>query len=470
MLGTLADGRLSLEELHRFPNVPLRVDGSIHWNVEELLRELKAGLRRAAGLGVPIASISTDSWGVDYVLLDPAGRLMAPTFHYRDPRTARGVARMKAEVGWESIFEETGIQFMPLNTLFQLAAEAPERLEAAGQLLTIGDAFNYWLSGTAVAEESNASTTQLYNPRTRQWSPKLLAAAGLPSRIFPRIVPSGTRLGPLLPAIAAEAGFEGGGIEVVASCTHDTGAAVAGVPARGGAWAYISSGTWSLMGVESPSPVIHAGSREANVTNEVGFGGSIRLLKNISGMWLVQECRRRWKGSGQEFDYAQLVELASAAPAFRSLINPTDPRFLAPDDMPTAIASYCRETGQPAPETPGAFVRCILESLALLYRRTLLQLETLWGHPVERVHIVGGGSRNALLNQFAANALQVPVETGPTEATAAGNIVVQAIAMGHLPSLAAAREVIRVSFATGVVQPSDRVAWEAQYRRFESLP
>lgn len=472
MLGTLADGRLTLEELHRFPNTPVRDGGALRWDVRQLLEELKAGLRCAAGRRLPIASISTDSWGVDYVLLDEQGRLIEPVYHYRDARTARGVEAIRARVSWETIFGETGIQFMPLNTLFQLGAETPERLGRASRLLTIGDAFNYWLSGVAVAEESNASTTQLYDPRTRGWSAKLLAATGLPARMFPKIVPSGTRLGPLLAEVAGATGLDGGArpVEVVASCTHDTGAAVAGVPAcAGGDWAYISSGTWSLMGVETASPVISAASREANFTNEVGYGGSIRLLKNISGMWPVQECRRCWKVAGQDYDYGRLTELATAAEPFRSMIDPMDNRFLAPADMPGAIADFCRETGQAVPDSPGAFVRCILESLALLYRRTLRQLDALLGRRTAKVHIVGGGSRNALLNQFAANALQVPVETGPTEATAIGNIIVQAIAMGDLPSLAAARALVRASFATGTVQPADEMEWSRQFERFERL-
>jgi rhamnulokinase len=467
MLGTLRDERLTLEELHRFPNHPIRSGTSIHWDIEGLFAELKVGLRKAGERRLEITSISTDSWGVDYVLVDGSGRVMPPSFHYRDPRTARGTENVKSRVDWKTIFEETGIQFMPLNTLFQLGAETPERLAGANQVLTIGDAFNFWLSGVARAEESNASTTQLYNPRSKQWSTKLLEAVGLPRHLFPPIVPSGSKLGPLKADLAREVGLPD--LQVVASCTHDTGAAVAGIPAGPGSWAYISSGTWSLMGVEVSNPIITNTSRELNFTNEVGYGGSIRLLKNISGLWLVQECRRGWKQAGHDFDYGQLAALAAEAPAFRSLIQPLDARFLAPANMLEAISAYCVETGQPEPKTPGAFVRCALESLALLYRQTLEQLERLLGGKIQRVHIVGGGSRNALLNQFAANALQVPVETGPTEATALGNIVVQAIAMGGLPSLEAAREVIRASFPTETILPAAQPEWAAQFRRFAEL-
>jgi rhamnulokinase len=469
MLGTLADGRLALEELHRFANTPIRDGESLRWDLPRLFGELQAGLVKAAARKMPITSISTDSWGVDYVLLDERGDLMEPAFHYRDARTARGVKRILERVGWETIFGQTGIQFMPLNTLFQLGAEPPERLARASRLLTIGDAFNYWLSGQAVVEESNASTTQLYDPRARQWATELLIAADIPPRLLPQIVPSGTRLGPLKAELARELGMPA--MEVVAACTHDTAAAVAGVPAaaNAGPWAYISSGTWSLLGVETGEPVITPASREANFTNEVGFGGSIRLLKNISGMWLVQECRRRWKGEGTGYEYDHLTELAAAATPFRSLINPMDARFLAPDDMTAAIADYCRETQQPAPATPGEFVRCILESLALLYRRTLQQVDSLVGRRSERVHIVGGGSRNKLLNQLAADALQIPVVTGPTEATALGNIIVQAIAMGDLPGLSAAREVICASIETQTVLPEAGGHWAAHFERFDRL-
>lgn len=467
MLGTLEDGRLSLSEIRRFPNTPLQDGDSLQWDMPALFRELEAGLRQAGALGVPIASISTDSWGVDYLLYDEAGAVIEPTFHYRDARTAAGVERTKARIGWPEIFAETGLQFLPFNTLFQLAAEFPERLASADLILGVGDAFNHWLSGVARFEESLASTTQLYDPRTRQWSRKLLAAVGLRPEMFPAIVPSGTALGPLRPEVARAAGLAG--TQVVASCSHDTGAAVAAVPGEGSDWAYLSSGTWSLMGVELSGPVITDAVREANFTNEIGFGGSVRFLKNIVGLWLVQESRRQWKRQGQDLDYASLTRLAAEAPPFTALINVADPRFIAPGDMPARIAEYCRETGQPVPATPGAVVRCVLESLALLYRRTLGQIESVTGRRVERLHIVGGGSQNTLLNQFTANALQRPVVTGPIEATAAGNILVQAIGLGHLPSLEAARAVVRRSFDLATVRPSDAGAWDAAFARFEQL-
>jgi len=467
ILGTLADDKLTLQEIHRFPNGPVRHGNSLHWDIPKLFAQVKLGLSKAGRLHLPIASISTDSWGVDYILYDAAGRPMRPVYHYRDPRTAQGVERAHAKLGWPTIFAETGIQFMPLNTIYQLAAEDPERLRRAARLLLIGDAFNHFLCGQAVAEESLASTTQLYNPRTRDWSPKLLKALRLPRRLFPDIVPSGTRLGPLKPHLARQTRLPR--TEVIASCSHDTGAAVAAVPAQGQHWAYLSSGTWSLMGVEARKPVLTAQCRKLNFTNEIGYGGSVRLLKNIIGLWLVQECRRHWAQAGQHYDYTTLTQLAAEAPPFRSLINPADPRFVPPDDMPGRIAAFCRETGQPEPTTPGQFVRCALESLALLYRRTLETLETLTRSRIDRLHIVGGGSQNTLLNQFAANAIQRPVVTGPVEATAAGNIVVQALALGHLPSLDAARQLIARSMPPATVQPQETAVWDEQYRRFLDL-
>jgi len=467
MLGTLHAGRISLEEVHRFPNAPLKGAGALHWNLEALFAELCVGLKQAAARQLPIAGISTDSWGVDYVLYDQQGKMMSPVWHYRDARTTRGVEHVKACVDWPTIYRETGIQFMALNTIYQLAAEPPERLAQVRQLLLIGDAFNYYCCGVARNEESLASTTQLYNPRTKTWSGALLGALGLRAEIFAPVVSSGTRLGKLKAELAAETRLPQ--VEVIASCSHDTAAAVAAVPARGENWAYLSSGTWSLMGVELPGPIITDQGRDANFTNEIGFGGTVRLLKNIVGLWVVQECKRAWARDGRDFDYVTLRELATKSKPFVSLINPADPRFVRPDDMPAKIAAFCRETGQPVPDSPGAFVRCALESLALFYRITMRQLESVIGRKIERLHIVGGGSQNHLLNQFAANSLQIPVLAGPTECTALGNLLVQAIALGHLPSLAVAREVVRNSFEVTTVKPQPAAEWDAAFSRFKKL-
>ncbi|PAW91482.1 MAG: rhamnulokinase [Pedosphaera sp. Tous-C6FEB] len=476
MLGSLADGCLTLEEVHRFANTPLRNAGSWHWDLPALWSGVQAGLRQVARRQLPIASVSVDSWGLDCVLLDARGEVITPVFHYRDSRTERGVKTLFAKVPWAEVFAETGIQFMPINQLYHLAAETPERLARTAQIVPLGDVFNYFLSGVARAEVSLASTTQLYNPRTRTWSKPLLDALGLAPAQFPPVVEPGTKLGRLKPEVAGETGLSAD-LQVIATCTHDTGAAVAGIPVQGSefkvpspTWAYLSSGTWSLLGLELTAPILTDRCRELNFTNEIGFGNSVRLLKNIVGLWLVQECRRDWAGAGRDFDYAALTQLATEAEPFRSLINPADPRFLAPDAMPERIAAACRASGQPAPETPGQFVRCVLESLALEYRRTLRQAEELAGLRVERLHIVGGGSKNALLNQFTANAVGLPVLAGPTEATAIGNILVQAIALGHLPSLAAGREVVGQSFATARFEPGDGDQWDAAWERFVRLP
>lgn len=467
MLGTLNRGKLTLEELHRFSNGPIKANGFLHWDMNALFNELKTGLKKAAARQVPLASISTDSWGVDYILYDAQDRIIEPTFCYRDSRTELGVKNAKARVSWEEIYGETGIQFMPLNTIYQLAAEAPERLAKAKKLLLIGDAFNYFCSGVAKHEESLASTSQLYNPRTKTWSKKLLSSLGLTEALFTPVVPSGTKLGPMRKELAAEAGLPP--IEVVASCSHDTGAAVAAVPGQGQNWAYLSSGTWSLLGVELPGPVITDQSRELSFTNEVGFGGSIRFLKNIVGMWIVEECRREWAQEGKNYNYKTLDQMTADAPALGALINPNDQRFWSPDNMPAKIAAFCQETGQPVPAAPGAMLRCVYESLALLYRVMVSRLAQLTNRKIETLHIVGGGSKNDLLNQFTANALQIPVLAGPKEATAIGNIVVQAIALGHLKSLAEARQVVHNSSEMVGFQPKDTAAWQKAFERFEKL-
>lgn len=464
MLGTLKDDSFDFKQVHRFPNVPLRSGNSLHWDIDKLFNELICGLKKVSALNVDISSISTDSWGVDYILYDKDGKQMKPVFHYRDSRTAKGVEIVKSKVSWETIFNETGIQFMPLNTIYQLAAEPKERLLNANKLILIGDAFNEFLCGVGAAEVSLASTTQLYNPITKTWSRKLLNDLEFPEQLFPEIIPSGTRLGSLKKRLADDAGINQ--IEVVASCSHDTGAAVAAVPASGTNWAYLSAGTWCLMGVESKVPVINKKCMEFNFTNEIGYGGSIRLLKNIIGLWLVQECRREWARQGKEYDYLTLIEMAKASPEFVSLINPSDPRFIAPDNMPEKIASYCKETNQPVPQTPGAFVRCCYESLALLYKKTILMIEELIGSKIERLHTVGGGSQNPLLNQLTANSLQIPVYAGPAEATATGNMIVQAIALGHLPSIEVARDIIRKSMKVNIIEPEEKQKWEDAYQKF----
>jgi rhamnulokinase len=471
MLGKLADGRLELEEIHRFSNGPVRLMGSIRWDVLRIFEELKTGLRAVARRGLPIASLSVDSWGVDYVLLNSAQPLLAAPFHYRDARTEATYEPVRTLIGPAQIFAETGIQFMPINTLYHLASDAavsPALLEIADCFLTIGDYFNYLFCGVPRVDESNASTTQLYNPATHTWSAVLIEKCGLPKHIFPLIVPPATVLGPLLPEVARETGLEG--VQVVATCSHDTGAAVAAVPAGAAEnWAYLSSGTWSLLGVELAAPLINETVRAHNFTNEAGYGGTTRFLKNIVGLWILQESRRAWVQQGRDLDYATLNREAFNAEPFRSLIHPDAPRFARPDDMPAKIIAYCQETGQPAPETPGQFTRCILESLALLYRGTLDEIEALTGKAIHRLHIVGGGSQSELLNQFAANAVQREVIAGPVEATAIGNVLLQAVALGQVASIGALREVVRSSFNVRVFPPLDAAPWQQAYERFQQF-
>jgi len=464
----LIDGdELSLTEIHRFANSPIRIGESIHWNIEGLYAELKKGLTIASQLGHDYESISCDSWGVDYVLLNQSNELLTPTYHYRDPRTAAGMKRAFEKCSWTTIFSETGIQLMPLNSLFQLAAETPERLQQASTVLGVGDAFNFLLGGQPVVEISMASTFQLYNPSTGAWSKTLINALNFPQSIFPKIVKSGTRIGQLSKSLQQETGLRE--IEIVATCSHDTGAAVAAVPAESGHWAYLSSGTWSLMGIEQETPILTDACRDLNFTNEIGYNDTIRLLKNISGLWLLQESRRMWKQKGQNLDYASLTQLATQAIPFQSLVDPTDQRFVAPKDMTEAIESFCQETGQPAPDSPGSTTRCILESLALLYRQTIDDLETLTGKKIGTLHIVGGGSKNTLLNQLSANATQLRVVTGPVEATAAGNITIQALALGHLKNLEEARALVKRSSELNEYLPEDKQAWAKASDRFKSL-
>jgi rhamnulokinase len=467
MLGILGDGSLRLEEIHRFANVPIRHENSLHWNIPNLVLELKEGLRKAAKRNLPLESISTDSWGLDYLLFDKAGRIIDPTFHYRDPRTSIGIERTFARVPWEEVFAETGIQFMPINTIYQLAAESRERLDQAEFLLGIADGLNYFLSGVRKMDVTMASTFQLYNPRERNWSAKLTSALDFPARIFPELIPPGTLLAPLRAELATELDLPS--IPVIATCSHDTAAAVAGVPAQGDDWAYISSGTWSLLGVELQELVINDRCRELNFTNEIGYGDTIRLLKNVSGMWLVQECRRAWLEQGWTFSYEELGTMSAGAEPFRTLISPMSPEFLAPKNMPEAIASFCKAAGEPVPRCPAEFVRATYESLALLYAYTLQQVLTLTGKEIKRLHIVGGGSNNALLNQFTADATGLPVYAGPAEATTIGNVLLQAITTGSIGSLQEGRQIVNNSASMRKFDARDSARWSAQYGRFLAL-
>ena len=477
MLGTLWEGRLTLEEIHRFSNGAVVIKGSRRWDLLHLYAQIVEGLRKAGARDLPIRSLSSDSWGVDYALMKGSEPFLTTPYQYRDERTDGSYERL-GDVTREEIYAATGIQFMTINTLCQLHTDLlqrPEILRFADRFLLIGDTVNHLLGGDPVAEASLASTTQLFDPAKMDWARPLLARLGLPESIFPKVVPSGTIIGTLTPELQSETRL--GAVKVVATCSHDTGAAVAAVPSTDEpGWAYLSSGTWSLLGVESPTPVLTEEARKLNFTNEVGYGGTVRLLKNIAGLWILQECMRFWRESGHDHTYTDLVNLALEAPALVSLINPGDARFLrsggttASGGMPERIAEYCRETSQPAPETVGAIARCILESLSLLYRQSLGELEQLTGKPITRLHIVGGGTRNDLLNQCAASATGRRVITGPVEATAAGNILIQALAGGAVSSLAEARAIVARSFPQSTYEPQETSVWEAAYQRFTQLP
>ncbi|MEP7200901.1 MAG: rhamnulokinase family protein, partial [Chloroflexota bacterium] len=483
MLGRFDGARLSLHELHRFANGAVRVRDSLHWDVLRLFGDIKHGLTLASQHA--ITSIGLDAWGVDFALLDRDDHLIGNPFHYRDRRTDGMMLEAFRVVPRPEIFAQTGVQFMPINTLYQLLAMSRAQspaLQSAATLLMMPDLFNFWLTGRKVSEFTIASTTQCYNPRERRWATTLLERLHIPSHIMPEIVPPATTLGALLPSVAAETGLHS--VHVIAPACHDTAAAVAAVPTPQADFAYISSGTWSLMGVEVAAPIITAASLAHNFTNEGGipavrtagtFGGTFRFLKNIMGLWLVQECRRAWAranvgaGSPRPYKYDELTRLAAAAPPLVSLIDPDDERFLHPDDMPAAIRAYCAQSQQAVPDDHGAVVRCALESLALKYRWTLERIEEMVGRRVNAIHIVGGGAQNRLLCQWTADATGRLVMAGPSEATAIGNIVVQLIARGQLASLAEGRGLVRRSFDLTTYEPRAADAWHEAYARWLKL-
>ncbi len=411
--------------------------------------------------------MGVDTWGVDFGLLGRGGTLLGNPRHYRDPHTEGILDTAFARVPRLEIFRQTGIQFMRFNTLFQLLALQRDRsplLDAAETLLFMPDLLHYWLTGIKSNEYTDASTSQMIDPTTRSWALQLVRDFGLADRILGTLVTPGTVLGPLRPAVATETGVNP--VPVIAPATHDTASAVAAVPASGTSWAYISSGTWSLMGAELPAPLLNDQALQYNFTNEGGVGGTTRFLKNIMGLWLVQECRRCWERAGRTYSYDELTRLAAAAPPFASLVNPDDASFLLPPSMPDVLCDYCRRTNQPIPQEPGALVRCALESLALRYRWVLERLEELLSRRLEVIHVVGGGSQNALLCQFTADACNRPIHAGPVEATAIGNVLVQALGLGLIGSLQEAREVVQQSFDVQVFAPQNPDNWNEPYNRF----
>jgi rhamnulokinase len=472
VLAGIYDGRLlELRELVRFPNDPVKTADGWHWNMEALFAHIKNGIAQAARqFGPALISVGVDTWGVDYALLDAGGQLLGAPFQYRDARTGGMMEEAFRRMPAREIYRRTGIQFMFFNTIFQLLAEArsPARLlETADRLLFIPDLVHFWLAGCRANERSFASTSQLYDPRARDWDRDLIAAMGLPARIFGPLAEAGTRLGLLRPGLAAATGAAG--LQVIAPAEHDTASAVVGVPAEGAEPVFLSSGTWSVMGRELDAPVISEASQNANFSNEGGVFGTTRFLKNIAGMWLLQECKRAWDAAGTALSYETLVAQAAQAPPFAAFIDPDAPDFQAPPDMPQAIAAFCRRTGQAAPTETGAVTRMILESLALKYRVTKELLAQVTAKPVSSIHIVGGGSQNQLLNQFAADATACRVVAGPVEATSLGNLLMQLYALGEIASLAEGRALTRRSFATKTSQPRDPAAWDAAYIRFQKI-
>jgi len=472
MLGRWDGERFQLEELHRFVNGPVAVMGRLHWDHLRLWAEIKKGFAAyAARYDTPPAGIGVDTWGVDYGLLDSSDQLLGNPYHYRDAATNGMMEQAFARVPRETIYRSTGIQFMQINTLYQLLARKlaqDPQLDMAQTLLMTPDLFHFWLTGRKVAEYSIASTSQMLDARQRTWDADLLAALDLPADILPDIVFPGAVLGDLRPEIAAEVGFADA-VPVVATGSHDTANAVAAVPELDERSVYISSGTWSLMGVETAEPVINEQSLALDFTNEGGVAGTIRLLKNVAGLWLLQESRRQWQREGQDYSWDELVSLARDAEPLRSLINPDRPEFASPGDTPGMIREACRQSGQPIPESVGQITRTILESLALKYRWVLASLETLVGHRLDTIRIVGGGTQNRLLNQFTADACQRPVVTGPIEATALGNVMMQAIATGHLADVAAGRRAIAASTNRKLYEPQDANAWKKAYGTFLEL-
>jgi rhamnulokinase len=465
---------IKLEELHRFPNGPVMLADSLRWDVMRLWGEIQNGLSIAGQkYGKSIISMGADTWGVDYVLLNRRGEMLGQPYAYRDARTDGIIQRTLKKISRKEIFAQSGLQFMQFNTLFQLIAhkhQSPETLEAADVLLLTPDFIHWALCGSRVVEFTNGTTTQCLHPTKHTWSLDLLKKLGIPTHIFPKVVPPGTRLGSLRPSVAERTGL--GQVNVVAPPTHDTASAVAGVPTANTGkanWAYISSGTWSLMGVEVQKASLSERTLEFNMTNEGGLDGTYRLLKNIMGLWLVQRCKRVFDSRGREYGYGDLEALAGKARPLRSIVNPDDSRFLNPPNMPKAIQDYCRETGQPVPKTEGELVRCALESLALRYCQVLGWLEELTGNRMEVIHIVGGGSRNNTLNQFAADACQRPVVAGPVEATASGNVLVQVRSSGELGTLSEMRSVIRKSSQVRTFDPKPNPAWENAAARFAAF-
>ena len=449
---------LRLEELHRFPNRSVRVNNTLHWDILRLWDDITLGIDGAKRLKP--ASIGVDSWGVDFGLLDAQGQLIGNPVHYRDRRTDGIMKQVFERISQKSVFEKTGIQFMQINTLYQLfslVANKSPQLNIAHTFLTVPDLINYWLTGAQVCEFSNATTTQLLNAATQQWDKDLLECLEIPSSIFPELILPGKRLG------------EFQGIPVITPACHDTGSAIAAVPAQNENFAYISSGTWSLVGLEVDKPVMTEAALAVNVTNEGGVFGTWRLLKNVMGLWILQQCRQVWERQGNTYNYEDLVQMAEKAPAFGSVINPNDPRFLMPGDHVQIIAEMCMTSGQEVPQQPGAITRCVLESLALAYREVLEALHQIQEKQAEVIHIIGGGAKNDLLNQMTSDATGLPVISGPAEATVLGNALLQLIALGDIANLQEGRELVMKMPEMKQYVPGKSAQWDAAFASYKNV-
>ncbi len=471
MLGKFDGERLSLSEMHRFANEPVMVGGSLYWDILRLFHEMKQGiLKTAAGGYKDIASIGIDTWGVDFGLLDSTGGLLGNPYHYRDSRTEGMIEEACRIVPGQEIYAATGIAFQVFNSLYQLFSMKFNKsplLEKASTMLFTPDLLRYFLTGEKSSEYTIASTSQMIDAHTRNWAGDLLDKLGIPRNILTEIIDAGTVAGKLTSGVAGELGI--GQVPVVAVAEHDTGSAVVSVPAVEGRYAYLSSGTWSLLGVESAVSVINDDAFKLNYTNEGGYNKTIRLLKNIMGLWIYQECKRTWDKSGEPVSFDELEEGAVNAEAFAAFIDPDDSSFFSPGRMPSKIQDYCRKTGQKVPETKPQIVRCIMESLAMTYRKSVEGLEQVVGYSLPVLHIVGGGCKNTLLSQFTANAISRPVIAGPVEATATGNLMAQLLALGEVKNLNEGRLIVRNSFPSVEYSPENKAGWDAAYERFLSI-
>ena len=466
VLGTLHKDHLTLSEVRRFPNVPVQEKHSLHWNIPQLYENILDGLRSIGSYEEPVESISFSSWGGDYLLFSSDGSLITPTFHHNDPRTEAVRKNVLSGISAETLYEETGVQQTPTSTLFQLAVESSKRLKHGAQLLPVGDGFNYLFCGVARVETSLASTTQLYNPTTNTWSERLTSGLRLPSTLLPQIVPSGTELGPLRPDIAKETRLEDA--RVVATCSHELAAGLAGLPTLPGEeWAFLRPGKSTLLGSQLTAPLINQAVREMGFSNQVSHENSVCFYKRVMGLSILEECQRHWQQTDRAIDAELLSHLAGSATPFESLIDPNDPRFSLPGDMPLKIQAYCKETGQPVPRRPGPIFRCILESLALFYRKSLQELELLTGARFSKLFILGK-TEHPLLRHFTANAVRIPTVVLGEDAAAIGNTVLQALTLGHIASPQAAREIVQGSFKNETIIPY-ATAWDEAYDRLVSL-